>query len=111
MSQKSFSAGVKNELAKKYAPDRKGLKAELCALLAKRALLREMGTHNGSPFYARLEQELLEKINALGIGPQGLGGRTTALAVHIEVAAVHMASLPVAVNINCHVTRHESEVL
>ena len=58
-----------------------------------------------------LEEELLEEINALGIGPQGLGGRTTALAVHIEVAAVHMASLPVAVNINCHVTRHESEVL
>ena len=50
-------------------------------------------------------------MNARGIGPQGLGGRTTALAVHIEVAAVHMASLPVAVNINCHVTRHESEVL
>ena len=79
------------------------------AELAKRALLRPAGSPN--PFYAEMEQELLERINALGIGPQGLGGRTTALAVHIEVAAVHMASLPVAVNINCHVTRHESEVL
>ena len=81
------------------------------AELAKRALLRPAGSPNPDPFYAEMEQELLERINALGIGPQGLGGRTTALAVHIEVAAVHMASLPVAVNINCHVTRHESEVL
>lgn len=82
-----------------------------CALLAKRALLREMGTHNGSPFYARLEQELLEKINALGIGPQGFGGRTTALAVQIETMPTHIAGLPCAVNINCHVARHVSEVL
>ena len=82
-----------------------------CALLAKRALLREMGTHNGSPFYARLEQELLEKINALGIGPQGFGGRTTALAVQIETMSTHIAGLPCAVNINCHVARHVSEVL
>ena len=81
------------------------------AELAKRALLRPAGSPNPDPFYAEMEQELLERINALGIGPQGLGGRPTALAVHIEVAAVHMASLPVAVNINCHVTRHESEVL
>ena len=81
------------------------------ALLAKRALLREMGTHNGSPFYARLEQELLEKINALGIGPQGFGGRTTALAVQIETMPTHIAGLPCAVNINCHVARHVSEVL
>ena len=82
-----------------------------CALLAKRALLREMGTHNGSPFYARLGQELLEKINALGIGPQGFGGRTTALAVQIETMPTHIAGLPCAVNINCHVARHVSEVL
>ena len=82
-----------------------------CALLAKRALLREMGTHNGSPFYARLVQELLEKINALGIGPQGFGGRTTALAVQIETMPTHIAGLPCAVNINCHVARHVSEVL
>ena len=82
-----------------------------CALLAKRALLREMGTHNGSPFYARLEQELLEKINALGIGPQGFGGRTTALAVQIETMPTHIAGLPCAANINCHVARHVSEVL
>ena len=79
-----------------------------CALLAKRALLREMGTHNGSPFYARLEQELLEKINALGIGPQGFGGRTTALAVQIETMPTHIAGLPCAVNINCQVARHVS---
>lgn len=82
-----------------------------CALLAKRALLREMGTHNGSPFYARLEQELLEKINDLGIGPQGFGGRTTALAVQIETMPTHIAGLPCAVNLNCHVARHVSEVL
>ena len=82
-----------------------------CALLAKRALLREMGTHNGSPFYARLEQELLEKINALGIGPQGFGGRTTALGLQIETFPTHIAGLPVAVNINCHVTRHAEVVL
>jgi len=81
------------------------------AELAKRALLRPAGSPNPDPFYAEMEQELLQRINALGIGPQGFGGQTTALAVHIEVAAVHMASLPVAVNINCHVTRHESEVL
>ena len=81
------------------------------AELAKRALLRPAGEPNPDPFYAAMERELLDRINPLGIGPQGLGGRTTALAVHIEVAAVHMASLPVAVNINCHVTRHESEVL
>ena len=81
------------------------------ALLAKEALMVPLDQHNPDPYYAALEQELLALVNETGIGPQGLGGRTTALAVHIEVAAVHMASLPVAVNINCHVTRHESEVL
>lgn len=81
------------------------------ALLAKKALLRPVDVPNGDPFYAELEQELLEKINALGIGPQGLGGRTTALAVNIETFPTHIAGLPVAVNINCHVTRHKTEVL
>lgn len=82
-----------------------------CALLSKRALLRDMGSSNPNPFYADLEKELLEKINALGIGPQGFGGRTTALAVHIETLPTHIAGLPCAVNINCHVARHVTEVL
>ena len=82
-----------------------------CALLAKQALLRELGSHHPQPFYAALEDELLEKINALGIGPQGFGGRTTALAVSIETLPTHIAGLPCAVNINCHVTRHVKEVL
>lgn len=81
------------------------------ALLAKKALLRETGSHNENAFYARLEDELLEKINRLGIGPQGFGGRTTALAVHILSMPTHIAGLPVAVNINCHVARHLTEVL
>lgn len=81
------------------------------AYLAKKALLRPVDQRNGNPFYADLEQELLEEINALGIGPQGLGGRTTALAVNIETFPTHIAGLPVAVNINCHVTRHKTEVL
>ena len=82
-----------------------------CALLAKRALLRETHSRNPNPFYAELEDELLDKINALGIGPQGFGGRTTALAVNIETLPTHIAGLPCAVNINCHVTRHVSRVL
>ncbi|MBQ7114338.1 MAG: fumarate hydratase [Clostridia bacterium] len=82
-----------------------------CALLAKKALMRSTDERNSDPYYAALEAELLEKINALGVGPQGFGGRTTALAVNIEAAPTHIAGLPVAVNINCHVTRHKSEVL
>ena len=82
-----------------------------CALLAKRALLRDTGSHHENPYYAELETELLEKINALGIGPQGFGGKTTALAVHIETLPTHIAGLPCAVNINCHVARHGTEVL
>ena len=82
-----------------------------CALLAKKALLRELGTPSPLPFYAELERELLARINALGIGPQGFGGRTTALAVHIETLPTHIAGLPCAVNINCHVARHATEVL
>ena len=81
------------------------------ALLAKKALLRPVDVRHAEPYYADLEAELLEKINALGIGPQGFGGRTTALAVNIEKCPTHIAGLPVAVNINCHVTRHQSEVI
>lgn len=77
------------------------------ALLAKKALMRSTDIRNSNPFYAQLEQEMLEKINALGIGPQGVGGLTTALAVAIETLPTHIAGLPVAVNINCHVTRHK----
>ena len=81
------------------------------ASLAKRALLRPMGVHNPDPFYAQLEDELLDAINELGTGPTGFGGATTALAVNIEQAPTHIACLPVAVNINCHVARHEEAVL
>ncbi len=82
-----------------------------CALLAKKALLREADSENPDPYYAELEKTLLDKINALGIGPQGFGGKTTALAVNIETFPTHIAGLPVAVNINCHVTRHVTEVI
>ena len=73
--------------------------------------MRPVTQRSENPFYAELEEELLEKINALGIGPQGFGGRTTALAVNIETLPTHIAGLPVAVNINCHVTRHQSVTL
>ncbi len=75
------------------------------ALLAKKALLRPIGQRHPDPFYAEFEIELLEEINSLGIGPQGLGGLITTLDVHIEVAPTHITSLPVAVNINCHAAR------
>ena len=81
------------------------------AYLAKKALMRPLDVRNAKPFYRELEQELLEKINTLGVGPQGFGGKTTALGVNIETLPTHIAGLPVAVNINCHVTRHETEVL
>ena len=81
------------------------------ALLAKRALLRPLGSRHPDPYYAAMEQELLEKINELGTGPQGFGGRTTALGLQIETSPTHIAGLPVAVNINCHVTRHAEVVL
>ena len=81
------------------------------ALMAKQALIRPVDSCNPDPFWAGVEEELLEKINRLGIGPQGFGGRTTALAVNIEKCPTHIAGLPVAVNINCHVTRHQSEVI
>jgi fumarate hydratase subunit alpha len=82
-----------------------------CALLAKKALLREVGDRNPNKFYADLELELLEKVNRIGIGPQGLGGTTTALDVHVEVFPCHIASLPVAVNIQCHAARHKEIIL
>jgi fumarate hydratase subunit alpha len=79
--------------------------------IAKKALLRTVGTKNENAFWAEVEAELLEKINALGIGPAGFGGKTTALAVHINPFPTHIAGLPVAVNIGCHVTRHAEIVL
>jgi len=80
-------------------------------LLAKKALLLPFDEKNADPFYAELEEELLESINKLGIGPQGFGGKTTALAVKILTMPTHIAGLPVAVNINCHVARHMGETL
>ena len=85
--------------------------AEKTLLLAKKALLRKVGEHNPDPEAAGLEKELLEKINNLGIGPMGYGGRTTALAVNVEVFPSHLASLPVAVNLNCHSSRHKEAVI
>lgn len=82
-----------------------------CALLAKKALLRPVDSENPDPFYADLEKEMLEKVNALGIGPQGFGGRTTAIGLNIETLPTHIAGMPCAININCHVTRHKTEVL
>ncbi|MCD8141181.1 MAG: fumarate hydratase [Planctomycetaceae bacterium] len=81
------------------------------ALQAKKALQRPINQPNPDPYYADMEKELLERINALGIGPQGFGGMTTALGVNIETFPTHIAGLPVAVNINCHVTRHVSRDL
>jgi fumarate hydratase subunit alpha len=84
---------------------------EQSCVLSKKALLRDLGQANADGFYGQMERELLERINALGIGPQGLGGDTTALAVLVETAPCHIASLPVAVNIECHSHRHKTAVL
>lgn len=84
---------------------------EKCAFLSKKALLRSVGSSNADVFWKGVEQELLEKINGLGIGPAGFGGRTTALGVNIETFPTHIAGLPVAVNIGCHVTRHAEGIL
>ena len=84
---------------------------EECALLAKKALCRDASVRNPKPLYAELEQKMLEKINKLGIGPQGFGGTVTALYVNIEEGATHIAGLPVSVNVGCHVTRHAEKVL
>ena len=79
---------------------------EKCALLAKKALTRQVGEHSDTPYVKEMEIEMLEKINRLGIGPGGLGGTTTALAVNINTYPTHIAGLPVAINICCHVNRH-----
>ncbi len=84
---------------------------ERVAELAKRALMVPLGQANPDPYYAALEAELLEAVNATGIGPQGLGGRTTCLGLHMLAAPTHIAGLPVAVNVSCHVTRHQTAVL
>lgn len=84
---------------------------EQCALLSKKALCRNVSQSNEKEFYALLEKEMLRKINETNVGPQGFGGKTTALAVNIETAPTHIAGLPVAVNIGCHVTRHKSIIL
>lgn len=81
------------------------------AQIAKKALTRDITCPNSNPFYANLEKTLLEKINKLGIGPQGMGGTTTALAVNVETYPTHIAGLPVAVNVNCHATRHAVEII
>ena len=81
------------------------------ALMAKKALLLPADKSNDDPYYADMENELLDRINALGIGPQGFGGKTTALAVNVIAAPTHIAGLPVAVNINCHVSRHKEVVI
>lgn len=84
---------------------------EQCAYLAKKALCRSVSTSNDNPFYADMEEEIFRLANCLNIGPQGFGGKTTALAVNIETAPTHIAGLPVAVNFGCHVTRHASQVI
>jgi fumarate hydratase subunit alpha len=88
-----------------------GGSADKAMELAKHALLRPVGQHHPEPEVADLEQELLERINRTGIGPQGLGGSTTALAVHVETYPCHLASMPVAVNIQCHAARHKEAIL
>ncbi len=84
---------------------------ELCAYLAKKALCRDVGQRHPDPYYAGLEAEMLEAVNRTGVGPQGFGGDVTALAVNIEAYPTHIAGLPVAVNVGCHVTRHKSVIL
>jgi fumarate hydratase subunit alpha len=84
---------------------------EQTALMAKKALLRPLGQKNPDPQLAALEQEILTRVNNLGIGPQGLGGRITAMAVHVEMIPCHIASFPMAVNINCHAHRHKEAVI
>lgn len=84
---------------------------EKCALLAKKALTRDTNVHNSIPYVKEMEEDILEKINNMGIGPAGLGGRITALAVNIETYPTHIAGLPVAVNMCCHVNRHKSRII
>lgn len=84
---------------------------EKCALLAKKALIRELGSHNPIPYVKDLEEEMLQKINTIGIGPGGLGGDTTALGINIETYPTHIAGLPVAINMCCHVNRHKTRII
>jgi fumarate hydratase subunit alpha len=84
---------------------------EYSAILAKKSLLRSTGEPNRLAHVAELEKEILQEVNASGIGPQGYGGKTTSLAVHVEVAACHVASLPVSVNVECHAHRHQEATL
>ena len=88
-----------------------GGRFDKAAYLAKKALIRPVNENNTDEFYSNLEKELLEEVNKIGIGPQGFGGKTTALALNIETYPTHIAGLPVAVNINCHATRHKERVL
>lgn len=81
------------------------------ALLAKKAIIRPLDLRHPDPYYAELEREMLERVNALGIGPQGFGGRTTAIGLNIETMPTHIAGMPCAINISCHVTRHKTEVI
>ena len=84
---------------------------EKCALLATKALIRELGSHNPIPYVKDLEEEMLQKINTIGIGPGGLGGDTTALGINIETYPTHIAGLPVAINMCCHVNRHKTRII
>jgi fumarate hydratase subunit alpha len=85
--------------------------ADKATILAKKALLRRVGEPNPDPEMAELEREILARVNSQGIGPQGFGGRTTALAVHAEVLPTHIAMMPVAVNLNCHAARHKEAII
>ena len=84
---------------------------EQCAYLSKKALCRNVSMRNSDPFYAELEEKMLKAVNETNVGPQGFGGKTTALAVNIEQSATHIAGLPVSVNVGCHVTRHIMKIL
>lgn len=84
---------------------------EQCAYLSKKALCRSVSVRNSDPFYAELEEKMLKAVNETSVGPQGFGGKTTALAVNIEKSATHIAGLPVSVNVGCHVTRHIVKIL
>ena len=88
-----------------------GCTFDKAALHAKKALMRPIDSSNEDPYYAELEVEMLDKINKLGIGPQGFGGKTTAIGLNIETMPTHIAGMPCAININCHVTRHKTEVI
>ena len=83
----------------------------MCAYLAKKALCRDVDVRHPDPYYAELERRMLEEVNETGVGPQGFGGEVTALCVNIETYPTHIAGLPVAVNVGCHVTRHQSMTL